>query len=195
VTEDGAGESTSRPFEILVVCTANQCRSPLAEQLFRAELAPPSFQVASAGVRALDGAEMEPLAAAELRRLGGDPETFRSRQLHASYVESADLVLTATRDLRAEVLAAQPHALRRTFTLLEFADLVSEVPSVRAARGRPVELVRAASDARGSSTRSSLDVDDPVGRPPHVHRQVADVTAAAVHAIAAALQQADADGR
>ena len=100
----------SEPFEILVVCLGNVCRSPLAEQVLRMRFAEllgdgsPAVRVSSAGARALVGRPMDEHAAAELRRLGGDPEGFAATQLTAAAAGAADLVLTATRELRSRVL-------------------------------------------------------------------------------------------
>ncbi|MET0820561.1 MAG: hypothetical protein ABWY58_06330 [Aeromicrobium sp.] len=112
-----------RRFAVLAVCTANICRSPVMEVLLRTRLDPQRFEVASAGVRGWDRQPMDPMAADELRRLGHTSATFRSRPIDSSVVESADLILTATREHRSEVLVTDPKALRRTFTLLEFAAL------------------------------------------------------------------------
>lgn len=74
---------SDRPFGILFVCTANICRSPMAEHLLRGSLAALldtggaiRFDVSSAGILGWDGEPMDPAAAAELRRLGGDPSRF-----------------------------------------------------------------------------------------------------------------------
>ncbi len=107
---------------------------------------------------------MDASAAAQLRRLGGDPDGFTGRALQDEYVARADLVLTATTLHRVAVLREVPQALRRTFTLLEFAHLVEAVPAVRAQWGRPADLVAAASAARGSATLTEYDVEDPYGR-------------------------------
>ncbi len=189
---DAEGE-TGRTFEILIVCTANICRSPLAQLLFRMAFATSSgdaarrFAVSSAGTRGWAGAEMDPAAAAELRRFGGDPAGFRARDLTAAQCDSADLILTATAEHRSAVLQESPRSLRRTFTLLEFAHLVSDVESVRRNAGDPAEVVRAASSARGAASLTDYDVGDPFGGPPEVHRAVADSIYAAVRQIAAAL--------
>lgn len=62
---------------------------------------------------------MEAVAANELRRLGGDPGSFRSRPLGAAHCETADLILAATTEHRSAVLEMVPRALKRTFTLLK----------------------------------------------------------------------------
>ena len=115
-------------MNVLTVCLGNVCRSPLAERLLedrlRAAGAGDRFTVGSAGVMAMAGHTMEPNAAVQLVKLGGDPAGFVARQLQPSYAEQAGLILTATVEVRRRVLEEAPGALRRTFTLREFAALV-----------------------------------------------------------------------
>jgi protein-tyrosine phosphatase len=164
-------------FHILVVCLGNICRSPLAERLMRHKLAVTghgaSVAVVSAGLEAPSGAVMDPLAANELTRLGGDWTNFSSRRLSAESVEAADLVLTATRDLRARTVAMQPRALKRVFTLNEFAALCER----NLASGPHQQLERFVSEAardRQAVAPLELNLVDPIGRPRAVHRDVAD---------------------
>lgn len=130
---------------------------------------------------------MDPMAAAELTRLGGDPGGFMARDLSRADCEWADLILTATADHRAYVLQEWPQALRRTFTLLELAHLVSDVESVRRTAGSPYGVVRSASKARGAATLTDYDLADPYGQPQEVHRAVADQVSAAVRETTRAL--------
>lgn len=178
-------------FEILMVCTANICRSPLAEHLLRDAMCDAQtwtrFQVSSAGIRGWDSAPMDAEMTAELRRLGGDASRFRSQSLVAAHCQEADLILTATSEHRAFVLELAPRALRRTFTLLEFAHLVNDVESVKLASGSPRELVRLAGEARGSASLEGYDVPDPYGGSAQVRRQAVDLIQAAVGDVAAAL--------
>ena len=167
-----------RRFAVLAVCTANICRSPVMEVLLRDRLDGDRFEVASAGVRGWDRQPIDPMAAAELQRLGHASATFRSRSIDSSLVESADLVLTATREHRSDVLAANPKALRRTFTLLEFATLSGLVDA-----GGPEALVSQAAQHRRLAP-ADVDVIDPYRRGPDVHRATADQIDAAVATIA-----------
>ena len=170
----------SAHFSILVVCLGNVCRSPLAEHLLRQRLehrlgeAASTVRVSSAGVRALVGDPMNEMSAAELRRLGGDPEGFISSQVTAQRLDEADLVLTATRELRSRVLEEAPRALKRTFTVREFAALtaahVGDEPALD-----PRDLVTQAASWRGSAEIREYDVPDPIGRSAAVHREVADL--------------------
>lgn len=165
-------------FTILTICTANICRSPLMEILFRAQLDPERFEVASAGVRGWDAAPIDSMVVLELARLGHDGSGHASRTLDVHHVEQADLVLTAAREHRASVLAMSPRALRKTFTLREFAALVEDVqaPSLE-------DLVADASRRR-STAPTDVDLPDPYMRDPAVHHEVADQIAAAVDVVA-----------
>jgi len=183
-----------QPFRILIVCTANICRSPLAEHLLRRALEAggeqphaSDFVVRSAGTHGWDGSEMDAAAAEELRRLGSDPTGFLARTLAPPDCEAADLILTATLAHRAAVLQEVPQALRRTFTLLELAHLVEHIENVRAAAGDPAELVSRAAAARGAAELEMYDVLDPYGAAPEFHRETADLIHAAVRAVASAL--------
>lgn len=169
-------------FRVLFVCIGNVCRSPFGERLLAQRLQGHDIEVSSAGVAALVGAEMSPEAAAQLEGYGGSPDGFVSRQLTPSMLRDADLVLTATRELRSRVLAEAPAALRRTFTVLELAALLDQVDPAP-----PAELVAGAAAARSSLGPVELDIPDPYGRGEEAHALAASLMAGAVDRIAAAL--------
>lgn len=171
-------------LRILVVCDGNMCRSPLAERLIAARL--PGVEVASAGRMAGDdGVEMDPLAQAELVRLGGSAEGFTARRLATWQLDAADLVLTATMKIRSRVIQKSPRAMRRTFTLLEFASLASRAPA-----GSADFLVTWCFGNRSLVAEDELDLPDPIGGTPELHRMVADTIDRAVDRIVAALAPA-----
>jgi protein-tyrosine phosphatase len=188
-------DSTSGVVEldVLVVCVGNVCRSPLAERLLALRLrqllgtGADAVRVSSAGVLALVGSPMDQLAGAQLRRLGGDPEGFVATQWDASMSSRADLVLTATRDLRSRVLEDTPKAHRRTFTIPEFAAL-STSDVFRQRRVASVDdLVGRAATWRGASGIDDFDVPDPYGQSEQVHAEIADLLDRDCSAIARAL--------
>ncbi|WP_326558031.1 arsenate reductase/protein-tyrosine-phosphatase family protein [Micromonospora sp. NBC_01796] len=116
---------------VLIVCHANLCRSPMAEYLARELLAQrlggeaAGVPVGSAGTHAVPGYPMHPHAARVTAERGTDPEAFRSRPLHAEQLRGAGLILTATRAQRTTCVSLAPSALRRTFTLRQFARLAA----------------------------------------------------------------------
>ncbi|MGI9085871.1 MAG: hypothetical protein ACR2FE_11385 [Aeromicrobium sp.] len=170
-----------RRFTILTICTANICRSPLMEVLLRGRLDAERFEVASAGVRGWNAAPIDSMVVLELARLGHEATDHHSRVLDVHHVEQADLVLTAAREHRAAVLALSPKALRKSFTLREFASLVATSSATS------LEELVADASRRRSTAPTDVDVLDPYQREPEVHRQVADEIAAAVEAVAAGL--------
>jgi protein-tyrosine phosphatase len=202
------GPAPDAPFTLLLVCTGNICRSPLAERVGRDLLArmlgkdAGLVQIVSAGTRAVVGAEMHPASARVLAELGGDPCGFRARQLTDGLAAGADLTLTMTREHRHHVLGRAPRAMSRTFTLREAAGLLDLIGSdVRLSGPCPMERVRAlvTTMAAARSCRAGSgadDVLDPIGQNDDVHSHVGQLVVDAlvpvlVH-LAAALAGRDA---
>lgn len=178
------GPASGSRFRVLFVCIGNVCRSPVGERLLAARLPVDRFEVASAGVGAMVGYAMSRYAAEELRAYGGDPTGFAARQLTPEMVEGSDLVLTATRELRSQVLAEAPAALRRTFTILEFAALVDQAEATT-----PVELVKWAGAHRSLVSNQPQDVPDPYRRGAEEHARAARAIDTAVQQIAKGLDR------
>lgn len=161
-------QTHSNRFTILTVCTANICRSPLMELLLRKELDTSVYEVGSAGVRGFVNAPMDPQAADQAVRFGTDPALFKSRPVTEDMIKVSGLILTATREHRSSVLSVSPMALRRTFTLLEFAQLAA------AYSGEPLqELISDAGRHRSKAT-GELDIGDPFNQGILIHQQVAE---------------------
>ena len=154
-------------FDLLFVCTGNICRSPTAQLLAAARLPAEHFRVHSAGTYGLHGYPIEPAAARLLAERGIACESFRARRLDVELVEQADLVLTATREHRTAVVTLVQGALRRTFTLREFARLVEHVgelpPGHPADRARALVAAAAAQRGRVWVPPAEEDVADPYG--------------------------------
>lgn len=157
-------------MNLLVVCTANIARSPLAEAMLAAELVPHGVRLASAGVRARLG---DP-AAEESRRLaaerGLDLDGHRSRPVDDPLVSGADLVVTMSRRQRDATAPRWPGGAARTFTLAELGRLLEAVDDA-AAPTEPVDrlawLVNQAHRARPRARPGGNedDIDDPIGQP------------------------------
>jgi protein-tyrosine phosphatase len=118
------GKATeNHPRQILFICTANVCRSPMAEAIFNAlaEEGGLAWRAASAGVAALEGEDITPNARAALEEVGIYTREHRARQVDEAMLGEADLVLAmgprhvATLRRRFEGLS------ERVYTLPEYA--------------------------------------------------------------------------
>jgi len=167
-------------YRVLMVCTGNICRSPAAAAWMTA-LADQSVDVASAGTAAVVGAPVQPSMAGLMQREGLRIEDFAARQLTPGLIRQADLVLGMTTGHRRWVVGRAPAAVRRTFTLIEFARLAQLVDAnaggAYAASGetrgssahRLRGVVAAVPSVRGRlhlgrHHDDSIDVPDPYGR-------------------------------
>ncbi|AYF78207.1 low molecular weight phosphatase family protein [Nocardia yunnanensis] len=162
-------------MHVLFVCSGNVCRSVIAERLTLAVAAEHGLQelsAESAGVRALVGFPVEPLAAQTIVGLGGNADNFKARRLKADMVHRADLVLTMTDKIRDQVRDLVPEALPRTFTLLE-AYRIAKVSGARSVVG-----LHAARDDLAYVGRENIA--DPVGLSPQQYCDVGDRIAEAL---------------
>lgn len=154
-------------FRILTVCTGNICRSPVAERLLATSLGI-EVDVGSAGVRAMVGAPIHPGMVALLEASGIRTDGLAARQVTPREIRSADLVLGLTREHRAHLVREVPAALRRSFTLLEFARLMTS-PDVGSIPSGPADVrlralvVWAARHRAAPPAEDSDDVPDPYG--------------------------------
>jgi protein-tyrosine phosphatase len=190
-------------FRILHVSTGNVCRSPITERLTRHALADRlgdplwgGLIVESAGTWGHEGAPMETNAATVLTDFGADPSGFTGRELLDDHVIRADLVLTATRDHRAQVISMGHSAGLRTFTLKEFTRLVKAIdpttlpPLEDGMVARARALVRAAAALRGwllAPTAEADEVFDPYGAPLPFFRSIGDEINQAIDPVVTAL--------
>src|SRR6478672_2033386 len=120
---------------VLLVCSANVCRSPMTQFLVEHEVRavkPESpWTFLSAGTDARDGQPMCRSSGRAIARIPGGPaftETHRSRPLTRELVEQASLVLTAAVQERSIVARLVPERRDRLFTMIEAARL-AEVAS------------------------------------------------------------------
>lgn len=202
--ETGRGIGTEDSFRILHVSTGNVCRSPITERLTRhalvGRLGDPLVRgliVESAGTWGHEGAPMEANAETVLADFGADASGFVGRELLDDHVIRADLVLTATRDHRAQVISMGHSAGLRTFTLKEFTRLVQAIdpatlpdPLDGGVVERARALVRAAAALRGWLLAPNAEADevyDPYGAPLPFFRSVGEEISEALDPVVTAL--------
>lgn len=114
-----------QPRHILLVCTGNTCRSPMAARLLQIALRERNldrlFNVSSAGIAAISGQPAAGQAIETIAAYGASLEDHRSRMLDRDLVDGSWLILTMTQDHKESVLRLFPQALERVYTLGEFA--------------------------------------------------------------------------
>lgn len=157
------------PVRILVVCTANVCRSPVAQRLLYRHLTDAGYDVVvtSAGVNASRrGPHPDTIAAAEHAELDLSDHEARTLTREIVDVDGRDLVVALTRDHLRHVVALAPEAWPRTFTLKELARRAEQVEGTF-----PSWSDWAAAMSEGRRPGDMLqpdpidDVADPYGRP------------------------------
>lgn len=114
----------ARPTRIAFVDTGNTGRSLMAEALAVAMIRDKGLPIQVIS-RALDlnpyNTEPEPNAALLLKQAGIDVSAHRAVQLTIQDIRHSDLILTATEQHKAGVIATFPDAASKTFTLSEYA--------------------------------------------------------------------------
>jgi protein-tyrosine-phosphatase len=130
---------------VLFVCTANQCRSPVAAALFQQQLRRanllPAWRVESAGTWAEPGRSAHPQMQAIARAAGLDLGRHRTQGIEdMPHLPTFDLILTMARN-HQEALQAEFPGLRERIYLL------------------------------GSLAGKSFDIPDPVGNSPLRYQQ------------------------
>jgi protein-tyrosine phosphatase len=158
---------------LLFVCTANVCRSPVAEHLLRQRLVSRRDSDGEAWTAHSAGLERFRVGVDDCTRravapLGIDLSEHRPRLLDAAIVvsEGADLVLTMTRQQLRTVATLAPQAWRRTFTLKEVARRSSTTGPPRHGESVPAWVERLSEGRRPADLLRpdpADDVADPYG--------------------------------
>jgi protein-tyrosine phosphatase len=180
-------------FRVLFVCTANHCRSPIAEQLLAHDAAEAfggsdAWLVESAGIDIPGHWPLHEYAAAVLAERLPVVADHRSASLDTPTIRLANLVLTATRRHRSSVVSSVPAAIGRTFTILQFARLCDAVSPISGTD--PGELGRQLI-VEAKMARSTMqpvpgeldDLPDPMGQGIAEFRLCADRLQEAVNSI------------
>jgi protein-tyrosine phosphatase len=190
-TGDSAADrgAPGESLRVLVVCTANVCRSPMGEALLRAraQVTGLPVAVASAGTRAAR-LPVDPEAVRAVAALGVHIGEHTPRQVSRDLVatDGADLVLTMTRAHLRDVAVMGSGVFPRTFTLREAVRRLETVRlGARPEAAGPVEAARALIGRAGEGRRPSELMGD------HPGDDIADPYGAGAAAVAAAAVEID----
>ena len=113
---------------ILIVCTGNTCRSPMAEVIGRqllakkigceqAEIEDRGVIISSAGIAAMGGGSASSQGIEVMKKMELDLSAHSAQPVSEQMVRHADLILTMTRGHREALLTQWPEAASRTEVL------------------------------------------------------------------------------
>lgn len=154
--------------KILLICTGNTCRSPMAAALLRKILEKrgklsPEIQIASAGLYAYPGAPASAEAVAAMQEYGVDLTDHRARGVAREELLAADLILTMTARHKEQLVREYPEIKEKVHVLRAF------VAEQRQKRGRDGQD---GGPGTGNDP-SGYDLPDPFGQDLEVYRQCA----------------------
>lgn len=156
---------------LLLVCTANQGRSAMAEALLRVRLSRRGLDrevtVESAGFME-GGVRASPPVLDAVRPYGADLSEHRSRRVKKELVAAADLVVAMAGEHARELAAFEGGDEARTFTLKELvrgAEAAGPRQPDEALGDYLARLERRSGWRSGSVPSEADDVVDPYGRP------------------------------
>jgi len=138
---------------VLIVCTGNTCRSPMAEGALKTMLRnrglAEEFDVESAGVAAVNWGRATEESQAAAWNKGIDVSSHRPRQITPQMTQEADIILVMNERHRNRIAVIDPHARERTHIIRKLS-----------------------AELKGRSVIGRREIDDPYGGPPTSYRKV-----------------------
>jgi protein-tyrosine-phosphatase len=117
---------------ILIVCTANICRSPMAEAILKHLVAdrPDATQwyIESAGTWAIDGCPAAKYSQEVMQLMGMDISSHQSQPVRLEIIQRFDLILTMENNHKEALIAQFGKFADRIFMLSEMVGLTMDIP-------------------------------------------------------------------
>jgi protein-tyrosine phosphatase len=165
--------------EVLVLCTANVCRSPMAEALLADRLATlgRAVTIRSGGMLG-EGEAPRPEAITAMAGYGLDITSHRSRRVTADDLERADLTLAVARENLRYAVVTAPAIWPRAFTISELVRRGQAIGGRLPGESLADWLARAHAGRERAALlgdSSEDDVADPTGGPQRGYTETAAI--------------------
>lgn len=181
---------------ILFVCEGNVCRSPLAAAVLQKSISTAlGITTGSAGTRALEGEAADAVTAQIAASHGISLAGHTARQLTPELLASAEMVVTATRQIRSAAVQTYPPSVKYVFTMRQLARILRATDPGFEGSGLTGSALVADLARSMNREKSRLlapqgnddDIADPRGRSTRIQNQVAEQVVEAVGELARAL--------
>ncbi len=107
-------------FNVLFVCTANTCRSPMAEGIFKTLIDDQCCEAKSAGILPINGQPAAQFSIEVVKEYGGSISQHQTKGITKELIDWADLILVMEFKHYDAVLQISPDATIKTFLLKEY---------------------------------------------------------------------------
>lgn len=109
-------------FSVLIVCTGNTCRSPMAKGILETILQKKRVFIYSAGTNGLKNSPASDYAQKVVARFEGDISRHLSQPLNEKMIEEADLILVMEKRHLTKIKEMVPEAENKTFMLSAYPE-------------------------------------------------------------------------